>query len=123
MSSTNTTYNYIIIGAGASGCVIANRLSADPSVKVLVLEAGVPDTNPDIADIGGFVRLWGSDVDWALPTTAQAGMFDRQITINQGKVLGGSSSINAMMYVRGNAQNFDEWATQGATGWGYDDVL
>jgi choline dehydrogenase len=123
MSTTNTTYNYIIIGAGASGCVIANRLSADPLVTVLVLEAGVSDTNPDIADIGGFVRLWGSDVDWALPTIAQAGMLGRQITINQGKVLGGSSSINAMMYVRGNAQNFDDWAAQGAEGWGYDDVL
>jgi len=123
MSKTSANFNYIIIGAGASGCVIANRLSADPAISVLVLEAGRPDTNPDIADIGGFVRLWGSNIDWALHTEPQQGMLSREITINQGKVLGGSSSINAMMYVRGNKENFDDWAKMGAKGWAYEDVL
>lgn len=116
-------FNYIIIGAGAAGCVIANRLSADPAVQVLVLEAGGPDSNPDIYNIGGFVRLWGSEVDWSLQTAPQEGLFGRQITINQGKVLGGGSSINAMMYVRGNAANFNQWQALGADGWSYKDVL
>jgi len=123
MVSDLSTFHYIIVGAGASGCVLANRLSADASVSVLLLEAGGEDTHPDIADIGGFVRLWGTDADWDLQTIPQPGMNNRSITLNQGKVLGGSSSINAMMYVRGNAANFDEWNTLGAKGWSYEEVL
>jgi len=123
MVTNHSKFQYIIIGAGASGCVIANRLSANPAVSVLLLEAGGDDSHPDIADIGGFVRLWGSDADWQLRTVPQPGLNNREVVLNQGKVLGGSSSINAMMYVRGNAANFDEWEILGAKGWSYNDVL
>ena len=124
MANSKNTFDYIIIGAGASGCVIANRLSANSKNKVLLLEAGGDDTgNQDISDIGGFVRLWGTENDWQIKTTPQQGLSEREIVINQGKVLGGSTSINAMMYVRGNRKNFDMWNTLGADGWSYNDVL
>ena len=96
MADTHT-HDYIVVGSGASGAVIANRLSADPGNSVLLLEAGGADSNPDIADPAGFVRLWGSDIDWSLTTESQQGLTGRSISINQGKVLGGSTSINAMM--------------------------
>ncbi len=121
--ATDGTFDYIIVGAGASGCVLANRLSAHPGNSVLLLEAGHPDTDPDIHDLGGVVRLWGSELDWKLTTEAQPALGGRQILINQGKVLGGSTAINAMMYVRGNPRNFDTWNALGADGWSYRDVL
>ncbi|MCF2519624.1 GMC family oxidoreductase [Dyadobacter sp. CY351] len=116
-------FDYIIVGAGAAGSVLANRLSADPQIQVLLIEAGSKDTEPAIHDPGGFVSLWGSDLDWNLSTTDQPGLGGRAITINQGKVLGGGTAINAMMYVRGNPANFNEWEAMGATGWGYQSVL
>ena len=90
---------------------------------MLILEAGGPDDDPNIPEVGGFVSLWGSAVDWKLNTEGQPGLAGRRISINQGKVVGGSTSINAMMYVRGNRRNFDQWAAMGADGWGYADVL
>ncbi len=121
--TSHQSFDFIVIGSGASGAVVANRLSANPAMRVLVLEAGGSDTNPAIADVGSFVSLWGSDVDWALGTEAQAGMAGRSLIINQGKVLGGSTSVNAMMYVRGNRLNYDMWNALGADGWSYKDVL
>lgn len=118
-----TEYDYIIVGGGASGAVIANRLSANAATSVLVLEAGGVDTRRNIQDPGGLVELWGSDVDWMFSTEPQPGMSGRQITINQGKVLGGSTSINAMIYVRGNPRDFDMWNTLGSDDWAYADVL
>jgi choline dehydrogenase len=119
----NQIYDYVIVGAGASGSVLANRFSADPTNKVLLIEAGSEDKEPNIKDPGGFVSLWGSELDWQLETTRQDGLGGRQIVINQGKVLGGSTSLNAMMYVRGNPGNYQEWEALGAEGWGYSDVL
>lgn len=116
-------YDYIIVGAGASGCVIANRLSANPALKILILEAGAVDAHPGIHELGGFVPLWGSDYDWKFATETQKGMGGRQIIINQGRVIGGGTSINAMMYVRGNRRNYDQWNAMGADGWSFDDVL
>ena len=121
--TSHQSFDFVIIGSGASGAVVANRLSANPAVRVLVLEAGGADTKPAIADVGGFVSLWGTEVDWALGTEAQPGMAGRNLIINQGKVLGGSTSVNAMMYVRGNRLNYDMWNALGADGWSYKDVL
>jgi choline dehydrogenase len=116
-------YDYIIIGSGAAGSVAAYQLTANSNLRVLVLEAGDVDQDPNIRDIGSFVKLWGSDFDWKLMTEAQPGLAGRQIVINQGKVVGGGSSINALMYVRGNPKNFDEWSKAGATGWSYQELL
>lgn len=121
--ANQSEFDYIVIGSGATGSVVANRLSSDPNTTVLVLEAGGFDHHPNIPDIGGFVKLWGSEFDWLFTTEVQPGMADRQISMNQGKVLGGSTSINAMMYVRGNPGNFDQWSKLGATGWDYESVL
>ena len=117
------TFDYILVGAGASGCVLANRLSANSQLNVLLLEAGASDDDERIHSMNGFVQLWGSEFDWALMTEPQTALSGRQIVINQGKALGGGGSINAMMYVRGNRLNYDQWNAMGCDGWGYDDVL
>lgn len=117
------SFDYIVVGSGAGGATVANRLSARSELSVLVLEAGGDADNPAIANPGGFVGLWGSDLDWKPSTDPQSGLGGREMVINQGKVAGGSTSINALMWVRGNRRNFDGWAANGATGWGYDDLL
>jgi choline dehydrogenase len=116
-------FDYIIVGAGSSGCVLANRLSADPLCRVLLIEAGgEPDSN--LATVpGAATKLQGSKFDWAYTTTPQKQLFDRRIAYPRGRAVGGTSVLNLMMYVRGNRGDYDRWEAMGNPGWGYDDVL
>ena len=116
-------YDYVIVGAGAAGCVLANRLTEDPDVKVLLLEAGGPDSDPLIQMPIGFGSLLKSEYDWDDLSEYEPQLNDRRIPVGHGRVLGGSSSINAMAYLRGNRADYDGWAAMGCDGWGYDDVL
>lgn len=118
-----TRYTYVIVGAGAAGCVLANRLSADPRHKVLLLEAGAKDRSPLVKIPAGFAKLMGTSVNWIYDTAPQKHMLGRSMFLPQGKVLGGSTSINAMLYVRGNRLDYDEWADLGCKGWSYEEVL
>ena len=114
------TMDYVIIGAGSAGCVLANRLSASGEFQVLLLEAGEPNTKFEIHIPAAYANLHRSSVDWQLATEPQAHLNNRQIYLPRGKTLGGSSSTNAMAYVRGNAADYDEW---NLPGWSYADVL
>jgi choline dehydrogenase len=114
-------YDYIVIGAGSAGCVLANRLSEDPACRVLLLEAGPRDTNPFIHMPAGLARLVNNRrINWNLETEPEPALGGRRLWWPRGKVLGGSSSINAMCYVRGVPDDYDGWAAGGATGWGWE---
>ncbi len=118
------TFDYIIVGAGSAGCVLANRLSEDPSVSVLLLEAGGKDSSPWIHIPVGYIKtMVDPKVNWMFDSEPEARTFNRRIPIPRGKVMGGSSSINGMLYVRGNARDYDGWAQMGNLGWSYDDLL
>ncbi len=116
-------YDYIIIGAGSAGCVLANRLSKNPAHRVLVLEAGGPDTNINIHIPGAYTKLHKCKENWGFWTEPQENVLNRKIYLPRGKTLGGSSSVNAMAYVRGNRADYDAWAELGNKGWSYDEIL
>jgi choline dehydrogenase-like flavoprotein len=119
-----TSYDYIIIGGGSAGCVLANRLSEDPNVSVCLLEAGGPDRSPFIHVPLGLARgMMVPAFNWMFMSKPQERLRDRQIFMPRGKTLGGSSSINGMIYIRGNQQDYDNWAAAGNQGWGWRDVL
>jgi len=117
-------FDYIIVGAGSAGCVLGHRLSADPAVKVLLLEAGPRDWHPFVHMPAGLVKLIGrKGVNWDFSTAPERHLDGRMLWWPRGKVLGGSSSINAMCYNRGHQRDYDEWAALGAEGWHWDAVL
>ena len=123
-ASTGDAFDYVIVGSGAAGSVLANRLTEDPGATVCVLEAGPPDRHPYIHVPAGFIKmLFNPDFTWQFKTEPSEGSGGRQIPTTQGRTLGGSSSINGMIYNRGQRADLDSWAQRGNRGWGYVDML
>jgi len=123
-ASDHHEFDYVIVGAGSAGCVLANRLTADGKHSVLLLEAGPRDSNPWIHVPLGYGRLFKEKtVNWMYQTEPEPGLNGRSVFQPRGKVLGGSSSINGLLYVRGQHEDYDRWRQHGNQGWGYDDVL
>jgi choline dehydrogenase len=122
--SETVEFDYVIVGAGSAGCVLANRLSADGKNSVLLLEAGPKDSNLWIHVPLGYAKLFkDKSVNWMYQTEPEPGLGGRQVFQPRGKVLGGSSSINGLLYVRGQHEDYDRWRQRGNAGWGYEDVL
>src|SRR6202046_1418132 len=117
-------FDYIVVGAGTAGCIVANRLSADPKNRVLLLEAGGSDNWIWVHHPVGFLVAIGNPrSDWMFRTEPEPGLNGRSLNYPRGKVIGGSSAINAMIYMRGQAADYDHWRQLGLAGWGWDDVL
>ncbi|MGB5198604.1 MAG: choline dehydrogenase [Sedimenticolaceae bacterium] len=124
MGKSDQSYDYIVVGAGSAGCVLANRLSADPGNRVLLLEAGGRDINPWIhIPVGYFKTMHHPATDWCYLTEPDVGIAGRSLQWPRGKVLGGSSSLNGLLYVRGQPQDYDRWAELGNQGWSFKEVL
>ena len=118
------SYDYIMVGAGTAGCLLANRLSADPRVRVLLLEAGGRDNYHWIHIPVGYLYLMGNPrTDWGFKTEPEPGLNGRSLPYPRGKVLGGCSSINGMIYMRGQARDYDTWRQMGNPGWGWAEAL
>jgi choline dehydrogenase-like flavoprotein len=122
---TNSTgYDFIIVGAGSAGCVLANRLTEDEGVRVLLVEAGGSDRHPYIQIPLGVGKLQQHRMfDWGYVSEPEPNLNGRRLQVNRGKVIGGSSSVNLMLYTRGDRSDFDRWARNGATGWSFADLL
>ncbi|HET6608228.1 MAG TPA: GMC family oxidoreductase N-terminal domain-containing protein [Rhodopila sp.] len=124
MAADSDTFDYVIVGSGAAGSVLSARLTEDPNVTVCVLECGPPDRHPFIHIPAGFIKmLFNSTYTWQFQTEPGEGINGRRIPTTQGRTLGGSSSINGMIYNRGQREDFDSWAQRGNRGWGYVDIL
>lgn len=118
------TFDFLIVGAGSAGCVLANRLTADPAVRVCLIEAGGSDASPRVQIPAGTITLYKSKVfSWNYFSTPQKNLAGRSLHTPRGKALGGSSSMNSMIYIRGDASDYDQWEAAGCPGWGWDDVL
>ncbi|MFB6087969.1 MAG: GMC family oxidoreductase [Haloarculaceae archaeon] len=121
--ATRDTFDYVVVGAGSAGCVLANRLTASGDRSVLLLEAGGPDDQRETAIPAAFSDLFETDADWAYDTEPQSELRGRELYWPRGKTLGGSSSINAMIYIRGHPSDYDDWAERGNDGWSFDEML
>jgi choline dehydrogenase-like flavoprotein len=118
-----TDPDFVIVGAGSSGCALVHRLSLDPSIRILVLEAGVSgESDPNVLAPGRWVFLMGSSYDWGYETEPEPRLDGRRIAVPRGKAFGGSSAINAMVHIRGSRSCFDGWRASGNPGWGYDEL-
>lgn len=121
---TNSSYDYLIVGAGSAGSVLANRLSADPAIRVCLIEAGGSDASPRVQTPAGTITLYKSPTfSWNYFSTPQKELNNRQLHCPRGKALGGSASMNSMIYIRGHASDYDRWAESGCPGWSWQDVL
>lgn len=116
-------FDFVIVEAGSAGCVLAARLSKDPAIRVALVEAGGPDDAPEIAMPVAFPQLFKTRYDWDFASEPEPHLRERWIYLPRGRTLGGSSAINVMIYIRGNAADFDGWAEQGAPGWSYREML
>ena len=118
-----SSYDYIVVGAGSAGAVVAGRLTEDPSTKVLLVEAGGSHKHLNVQVPAAFSKQFRTKLDWEYYTEPEAELGGRKIYHPRAKMLGGCSSMNAMIYIRGNRHDYDSWAKGGATGWSYDEVL
>jgi choline dehydrogenase len=123
VGARGVAYDYIVVGAGSAGCVVASRLADDAGASIALIDAGPPDSAPEIHIPVALEQLWQSRFDWGFISEPEPGIDGQRCYLPRGRVLGGSSSLNAMLYVRGNRVDYDEWAAAGLAGWGYEDVL